>query len=279
MKHLRDNRRLIVVLAVVIVLVFSLSYTSRRRNGVTVLEALLIELLAPVQAVAERAVGGIEDTVYGIASLRALQAENEQLRQQLAEMSQLEIALYELRRENVELKHILGLVQEHSGELDSARVVTTARVIGRNPDNWFRYVTINKGTNDDVSADMVVIVPPRILVGRIIKVTPSTATVMLLSDPESGVGGLAQITRDTGVVLGGGGDLLEMKFFSREARPYEGQAVMTSGLGQLCPPNLLIGTIRETGSSRQGVLRTATVNPFADLDHLDYLVIVEHTQR
>jgi len=280
MKYLRNNRRVLAVLFVVVLLVFTISFTSRQRNGVTLLEMVLIELLAPGQAVAERVTTTVEETIKGMAQLGALQAENRELKERLAEFGQLEIEIYELRRENLELKHALGLIEGRYGELDSARIVTAARVIGRNPDNWFRYVQINKGSDDGVLANMVVIVPPKILVGRVIRVTPSTATVMLISDPESGVGCLVQRTRDAGVVLGLSepADSLEMQFFSRDARPIEGQVVVTSGLGEIFPPNLLIGTVRETGTGRQGVLPLGYVNPFADLDHLDYLLVVERIQ-
>ncbi len=275
MKFLRSNQRVIVALAVVLVLVFSISYTSRPRNGVTVLEVFLMELLAPVQAVTERAIVTVQGTVEGVAQLSQLQDENERLRRQLAEMEQLDIEFRELRRENLELKRYLGLVSGESGEIEGARIVVTARVVGRNPDNWFKYVVVNKGSNDGVTLDMVALVPPKTLVGRVIKVTPRTSTIMLLTDPESGVGGLALGSLDAGVVLGAQepGGLLEMQFFSREARPYRGQVVVTSGLGGVFPRGLLIGSVQEAGSGRQGVLPLGYLNPYADLDHLDYLII------
>jgi len=276
----RQNRRVITTLVVVLALVFSISYTSRPRGGATTLEVFLLELLAPVQAVAERTTLALDNAVRRLAQLNQVYAENERLRKRLATMEQLAMELEELRRENLELRRYLGLLRGESRELPDARIVAMARVIGRNPDNWFQYLLLNRGSRDGVRVDMVAIVPPRILVGRVIRVTPTTATLMLITDPESGVGASTARRHDAGVVLGPRepGGLLEMQFFARSARPYEGQVVLTSGLGGIFPRNLLIGTIKSTGYGRQGVLPLAYIDPFADLDHLEYVLLVERTE-
>jgi rod shape-determining protein MreC len=150
-----------------------------------------------------------------------------------------------------------------------------AQVVARNPNNWFSTVTLNRGANHGVRRDMVVVTAQG-LVGRVSEVAPQTAKVMLITDPESGVGGLIQRSRDTGVVLGQTGDRARviMKLFSPESAPLVGDKVITSGLGMVFPKGLSIGEVVSVETGDYGLVRYVEIEPAVDLDRLEEVLII-----
>ncbi|MBX6378155.1 MAG: rod shape-determining protein MreC, partial [Clostridia bacterium] len=141
---------------------------------------------------------------------------------------------------------------------------------------WYGTVTIDKGSAAGVREGMVV-VEAQGLVGRVVSTSPHTAVVRLLTDPQSGVG--AQVQRAEsgayGVVLGqGSGRQLNMRFYSRDADVVPGDVVVTSGLSALFPAGLPIGRVTAVDSEDFGLVRTARVEPFADIDRLREVLLL-----
>lgn len=277
MGHVDRKVRVIAALVAVIAVIFLMSVTAERREQVSFPEIIATEVAAPVQ----RLVAGAADTIgeYATVVLRygRLKDELGQVRTELERLDQLQREVDLLATENQRLRSLLGLEQAvYASEGAGGSVVGAAEVVARNPDNWFDQVVLNKGRADGISVDMVAVVAPKALVGRVVRVTPSTATVMLLSNPESGVGGLVQATGDAGVVVGRPGepDRLEMHFYSRTAKPEPGQFVVTSGLGEKYPPGFMIGTIRQVRRDDSSAMVYAEVVPFADLARLDAVLIM-----
>lgn len=277
MGHLRRYRRVIVALVAAIAVVISVSYTGGERQALTLLESLFFDATRPVQQVLVRAtnlVAGYAQVLTGFSEMRL---ENERLQRDLSRLEQLEEEVRLLTQENARLRSLLGLrgLVHSSGDL-KAFTVTVAEVVARNPDNWFSLAVINKGEADGVERNMVAVVAPKALVGRVVKVTGTTATLMLLTDPESGVGAMVQPSGDMGVVVARPGDphLLEMRFFDRTASPEPGQGVVTSGLGSLFPKGLLVGIIKEVSREESTGVVTAEVRPLADMTRLQEVLVL-----
>lgn len=258
----------------VILLAAVMTLTAREGRRISFLERAMVEALAPVQAGANHVAGAVYGAVQEIAGLARIRAENLRLREETERITALEGELAELRSENARLREALELVQEEPYRFMAARVVA------RNPDNWFGTALVNKGTAHGLKKGMTV-VTPRGLVGRVVNLTPHTATVLLITDPESGVGGIIASSRDAGVVQGQAGEhsLLRMKFFSRQANVQPGDIVLTSGLGSIFPKGIAIGRVVEVGRSESGLLLYAEVEPFADINRLEEVLILVNEPR
>ncbi|HEY8394836.1 MAG TPA: rod shape-determining protein MreC [Thermaerobacter sp.] len=262
--------RRVSLLALAALLAVAVMFATRGlRSQPSLPETALHEVLAPLGGVTARIVRGAGEVAETVATLRRLRAENEQLRADLERLRGVEAQVRQLERENRQLRELLGLKQARP---DAA---LAARVIARSPDRWFEEVTLDQGSRDGVQVDMVALAPSG-LVGRVVAVTPHSARLLLLTDPESGVGAVIGRTGEAGVVYGRGGNAPEliMTLFSPEADVREGDDVVTSGLGPVYPPGLPIGTVVSVRRDPSGLGLQAIVKPNAELNRLTEVLLL-----
>lgn len=263
------NLRLAAAALAVVAIVFLLSLTSGERARVTWFEGFLSDALSPLQTFTNWIAGGLRGIGEYLAELGRLQAENESLRRQVEELTPLRNQLDEALAENRELRRLLAFSESEA----SKSKMVPARVIGRNPDNWFNAITLNRGRDHGIDKDMAVVTSEG-MVGRIVRVTDKTATVQLLIDTGSGIGALVQSSREPGVVLGQPDGRLKMRFFNRDAAVAEGDQIVSSGLGIRLPKGLPIGTVTEVGREERGLVKYALVKPSADFYRLEMVMVV-----
>lgn len=190
----------------------------------------------------------------------ALRRENERLRIQAMQAAA-------IARENERLRQLLGWQQRHA-----SWNLKLARVLARDPANWWRTVQIDLGRRDGVRENLPVLTSDG-LVGRVASVGLFRSQVVLLGDPACRVS--AQVlneTRDTGV-LGTAGPLdralVDLDYLPRSAVLQPGQAVVTSGLGGLLPAGIPIGQIVDWRPVESGLYLRARVRLAAHLSALD----------
>ena len=123
-----------------------------------------------------------------------------------------------------------------------------ARVIARDPANWWRTIQIDAGSTHGVRTNLPVLTSEG-LVGRIFAVGPYRSQVVLLGDPNLRVGALVQDreVRETGIILSSGNPLdnnmVDLQCFSRNSAIQPGQSVITSGEGGIFPKGIPVGQI------------------------------------
>ncbi len=179
-------------------------------------------------------------------------------------------SLTEAQLENVRLRKLLGMKED----MEQKWQMIPANIIARDTENWFRSVTIDRGTVDGLKKDLVVINQDG-LVGRVISVTRNTAEVLLILDREGAVGCLVQLTRTPGIVEGlGTSGLLRMIDFPYDAEVKENQVVLTSGLGGVYPSGLRIGFITQVKLEPNGLMKQAIVKSFVDFNRLEEVLVL-----
>ncbi|MGH3446340.1 MAG: rod shape-determining protein MreC [Nocardioidaceae bacterium] len=161
--------------------------------------------------------------------------------------------------------------------------VTPAQVIAMGPAQSFsRTVTIDAGTNDGVVPDLTVINADG-LVGRVIRASPSTATVLLVIDTESTVGARLSRSMELGF-LNGGGDItdagaLTLSLVDHTVSPRHGDSVVTWGSQGDAPylPGIPVGRVVHVRASPADLTQTAKVRPYVDFSALDVVgVVTDH---
>lgn len=271
-------RKPILSLLLVLATVTLVSLTARERERVSWLEQQAVELLAPVQAAFSQTAQRVREAAAGLSELAEVRVENVALRDQLRRLPWLEQELLELRAENERLRQLVGFSQAQPFSF------TAARLIARNPDNWFSYAVMDKGSRDGIARDMPVVTHGG-LVGRVVRVSPRTSTVLFLVDRDSGVAARVYRpgdqktlteTESYGVVLGQGAQqpVLHLRIFSHEARVEPGDRVVTSGLGGVFPPGLAVGEVLAVTGDELGLSKTATVAPAVDFHRLLEVLII-----
>ncbi len=268
MRRQFSYKKIITMALLVAASVFIMNLTGKPAEGLSFWESCLYRLGSPVFSV----YGTAKDRYVTWASAfeeKALQrAEIDRLTSELRAIESLRAQLSEAKKENRRLKDLLGFIDDSPGKYE------VARVVGRNPSKWFSTIGISKGAKDGVAVDCAVVSQSG-LVGRVISTEDRYSTVLLVTDPESGVGALVDRSRDFGVALGGHGpDTLIFQLFSKETDVLEGDKIMTSGVGSKYPPGLLIGEVVSVYVPRPGLVKEAIVKPATDLEHLEEVMVV-----
>jgi rod shape-determining protein MreC len=157
-----------------------------------------------------------------------------------------------------------------------------AEVIAVGPAQDFSWtITIDAGRNDGIEPDMSVINGEG-LVGRVLKTTASTATVVLLVDSSSAVGGRIAGTEEIGIVSGTGRqDELEFQLLDPMADVRVGDALVTFGSkgGRPYAPGLPIGEVTEVEGTPGQLTRVARVRPYVDVSQLSIVGVVTRPPR
>ncbi|MCG0278155.1 MAG: rod shape-determining protein MreC [Thermanaeromonas sp.] len=237
---------------------------------------VLKQSMAPLTGALTWTVGRVQGSIEALLSLGRIRAENEQLKRQVAELQAQIVQMEEYRQENLRLKQLLAYKAATSGDWQ----LKVAPVVARSPSNWFSTLTIGLGSDDGIGEDQVVLTPAGV-VGRIIRVFPKTAEVLLLLDREGAVGAMVQSSRVLGVVEASSDyrGYLQMIHLAHDAPVKENDIVLTSGLGGIFPKGLPIGRVVKILPEPDGLMKRAIIEPYADFDRLEEVLVITKILR
>ncbi|MDY7041753.1 MAG: rod shape-determining protein MreC, partial [Chloroflexota bacterium] len=207
------------------------------------LKGLALSLTTPLQVRLATLTSSLSDLTQAARDLRELRQRNEVLEAENARLIIENVRLEEKRAENEQLRALLNFTQVNP-DYDYKGAEVRARVIGRDPNNFQRYLIINVGAEQGIARRMPV-VTDRGLVGRISEVGPNWCKVLLITDPSSSVSALIQTTRATGSVHGQIDGNLLMDLIPQKDAVHKGDIVLTSGMGSNFPKGLVIGQVVE----------------------------------
>jgi rod shape-determining protein MreC len=245
-----------------------ISAQVQSRAGVPVLEGVTFGIFSRVQGGVASAFRGVTGIWTNYFALRNVNAENEALRKQVADLE----VLLQQRRAQAEraagLEALLNL--RNSTQLPTL----AAEVIAGNPNPNLMTVTVDRGSADGVQADMAVI-SPKGVVGRVIgPLAAHAARVQLIVDRNAALGAFAERTRAGGMVVGADGDPpLRMDLVSNLADIKPGDLIMASGVDGIFPKGFAIGTV-ESSERGKALYRTITVRPAVDFSSIESVLIV-----
>jgi rod shape-determining protein MreC len=253
-------------LAVMIGHVVLISAQVNTRRGVPVLQVVTFGLFAEVQRGTSSLVSTIRDGWANYVSLKDVRAENEILKQQLAE------AQIQLQEQRALADRSRGLLATLELRDRSKLKSTAAEVIGASTSTDFKTLTIDKGTGDGVLADMAVIAPAGV-VGRVVVPSVRAAKVQLLIDSDAAAGVVIERSRSQGVVVGAGEDLLRMDYVSEVADIIVGDLVVTSGIDGIYPKGYVVGKVESVEKSVTKY-KQILVRPAVDFSSVEEVLVV-----
>ena len=261
------------LLAVVIGQVVLISFQVNTPSGVRVFEAVTFGLFSEIQRGVARGVGRVAGVWHGYVGLRGVQADNDALRESVAQLQ------LRLQREHALAQRVRGLEELLGLRRDVGLSTVSARVIAGDATPYFRTITIDRGTADGVRRDLAVVSPDGV-VGRVVgDPGPRAAKVQLLVDRNAAAGALIERTRAAGVVRGHTDQaLLRMEYVSNLDDVAPGDVVITSGIDGIYPKGFPLGEVEEV-LDPTGLYRTIYLRPQVDFNDLeDVLVIVREPE-
>ena len=219
------------------------------------------ELLAQPLWWVAGAPGRIGDSLRDNAATRAqLAEENRRLRNALLVDAARQARLQVESAENARLRALLGASER--GRLD----VQLAPILDIDLDPSRQRLVLDLGARDGVRAAQSV-VDAGGLVGQVIAVTPASATVLLITDPDHAVPVLVARTGMRLVVYGSGrSDRLRLPNLPLSSDIRRGDVLVTSGLGKRFPPGFPVGTVAALHPDDSRAFLVGEVTPAAQLD-------------
>ena len=208
------------------------------------------------------------------ADYKALEEENQELRDQIAKM---ERSVRQAEADSAETKRLRELLtlrpQEEKWELESATFLE------RSSSNWTRSFTLSKGTDCGIAVHDAVITSEGFLVGTVSKVGTNWCTVLCITDTDTSLGALVFRTDEIGVAEGDfqlmDEGQLKLSYLSPEAQLLNGDLIVTSGLGGYLPSGLVIGSVEEVKLDDSGSTQYAVLSPSADFDALTEVFVIK----
>jgi rod shape-determining protein MreC len=249
----------LVVLLTLVILNLPSQTSARFKLGIGSLFLPLFGLAGSAQQVASTMGDAVVPRRQLLSLIDDLRRENQQLRFQALQAQ-------EISSENARLRQLVGWQHQAPWKLKLAKVVL------REPANWWRTVQIDLGSRDGLRANLPVLTSDG-LVGRISSVSLTRSQVVLLGDPNCKVSARVENdTHDTGIIGASGPldtEFVELGYLSRNANLKPAQIVVTSGEGGIFPPGIPIGKVVDTQPVDYGLRTDARVRLAANLNALE----------
>jgi len=265
------------VLLLLVLTAVTLLTLDERTGGLGVVDTVrdtARDALAPVRDATDSAFRPVADFFQGIIHYGRLEDANNRLREQLAERDAELAMVADAQRERQELLDQQKL--EFAGDIPTV----AARVVLASPSNLDLTVEINRGRDSGVSPGMPVVTGAG-LVGRVVDVSRTRATVLLVSNPTSSVGVRLAASGEVGVASGRGArSPLQVDNVDPATKVAPEEPVVTSGLQQsIYPPGIPVGRIRTARIPPEAVQQEVTVDPIVDLRRLTFVKVLQFSSK
>ncbi|MEV4614534.1 rod shape-determining protein MreC [Kitasatospora sp. NPDC049258] len=270
MRDTRESRLLLILLVAVAFALITVDIKGGESSPLNGARRAAAGALGPV----ERGAAGVVDPVAGY--VRAVRdAGTHQERLDL------------ITRENTELRQRLASSDAAAGrtkQLDEmlrtagagGYTVKAAQVIAIGAAQGFSWtITIDAGSDDGLTRDMTVI-NSQGLVGRITTVAPTTATVLLASDPGFTAGTRIESSDEIGFAAGQGTSPMKVQLLNGKAQVKPGDRLVTFGShsGRPFVPGVPVGKVVEVQATPGQLTKTVLVEPFVQFTRLDLVGVV-----
>jgi rod shape-determining protein MreC len=251
---------------------------------VVVLVVVLMKLPTGTMGKVKLAVSGLFLPLFGLSgSVHAMTAKVEG---SLTPKTSLTRQIEDLRHENQQLK--IQVLQDAAIWNENARLrslvawpgqstwkVHLARIIARDPANWWHTAQIDLGSRDGVKPNYAVMTSDG-LVGKVQSVGQTRSQIVLLGSPELRVGAVAQsnpTNGEPGVIATGTSspqenDMVDLEYLSGTSSLRPGAIVSTSGDGGIFPANIPIGKVVDVRQRDYGMATEARVKLWANMGAL-----------
>ena len=233
-------------------------------------------IMAPMQ----KGIGSVGRLAAGTSrrnkTISELEEENNQLREQIDQMKSQINSLEQNLTDYNDLLDLFQLSEKYSGY-----EMTGARIISKDPGNWYNRFTINKGSRNGILPGMNV-VSDNGLVGIVVSTSPSTSVVRSIIDDNSSVSGMLSKNYNTCIVSGDltliDSNLMDVELLSDSTSIADGDEVVTSYISDKFLPGILIGYISKVNDTEADLSRHAQLTPAVDFEHLSNVLIIKQLQ-
>ena len=264
----RNTFNLVVLAAVLVVQILGLAVQVKRPGdgGTRLIRVWAIGVVTPITRTIVHTQDWCSNTWHNYIWLRGVRKENEDLKDEIAQMKMQQIRLVEDASQAQRLQYLLGFKEKYISKTVPAQVISTTG------SEFSRAIYIDKGSKDGISADMPVVTPEGI-VGKVLRVLPTTSLVLLINDPTSGAGVILEKSRLQGILKGSANGATMLNNVMSDEKVQPGDRIITSGGDRIFPKGLPVGVVA-TVAPGQDLFYNIRVRPAANLNQLEEVLVI-----
>jgi rod shape-determining protein MreC len=235
-------------------------------SGTRLLRVWTVNAITPLEKALVNTNRGFRNLWRNYFYLRGVRRENRELKAQIEQLRVEQVHLSEDAAQARRLQILLGFKEQFISK------TTAAQVIGTSGSDQSHVIYIDKGASDGVKPDMAVITPDGI-VGKVLRVFHSSAQVLLINDPDSGVGVILESSRLQGILRGTAAGETTLRYVMSDEKVAAGERVLTSGGDRIFPKGFPVGSVLQS-SPGSDLFLNIRVRPAADLSRLEEVLVV-----
>lgn len=252
----------------ILLIIFSFQYDDK----INPVKSAIGYVVTPMQKGIVSVGNFISNKTEGFKNTKELIEENKKLKSELNDITFQNNLLLQDKNELDRLRELFKLDNKYS---DYPKVA--ARIISKDPNNWYNIFTIDKGKRDGIEVNMNVL-SGQGLAGVIIEVHENYSKVRSIIDDNSSVYSMFLKTSDECIVEG---DLklidqgkIRVEHISKNAEIKDGYEVVTSHISPIFLQGILIGHISDISTNSNNLTKSALLTPVVDFEHLEEVLII-----
>ena len=243
---------------------------SLKASGTGPVSTAAGSVIAPMQKGVNKLGSILTDARNHLQSKKSLEAENKELREQLADA---QASLNQVQLNQEELDNLKQLYQMDQTYADYEKVA--ANVIGKDAGNWFSVFLIDRGSNDGISVG---------LAGIVTQVGPNYAKVRSIIDDNSNVSAKNLSTSDLCIVSGSLKSMNESSQIDfddlrdKDEQAKVGDQIVTSNISDMFLEGIPIGYITDIQTDSNNLTKSGHIATIVDFEHLSDVFVILQTK-
>lgn len=274
-KRLEAKYIILIVIGTIILLLSIYAYIIKDKRELNKFEQILKDTVLTVENIVLFPFRYVTNGITQFINLKDVYKENEILKKNLDRYDLIYTQNQELKKQIEELKELTNI-----DYVLTDYEYLNAAVINRNLGYWYDTVTINKGSKDGIKKDMAVITSKG-LVGKVTKTTSFNSEVKLITSSNSN-NRISVIIDNNGEqsygILSGYDEkknLLTVEGISDNKEIPKDAIAYTSGLNDLFPSGIRVGTVKEVKKDNYGLSKIVYIEPASKLGELNTVSVLK----
>ena len=273
LKDFFDTWKFKILVGIAVFLAAIMAYAGANGRLTAAPQEILSVAVAPFQRAAAAVSNGVSSLWEKYTNIDAILEENEKLTTENAELRGQMVDYDKLKAENEAYKALTNIQEQHP-EMS----YVSSFVIGRDPLDSFYGFTLDQGSLDGVEANDAITSDECYLLGVVTEVDLTSCKVMTILHPSFNAAGVVSRTRDNGIITGSADYAAEglciLSNLSRSTLTKANDQVITTGLGGVFPPDVLVGVVQELVPEASGKSTIAVLKPGADPRTVKHVFII-----
>ena len=273
MKDFFDTWKFKILVGIAVFLAAIMAYAGANGRLTDAPQEILSVAVAPFQRAAAAVSNGVSSLWEKYTNIDAILEENEKLTAENADLRGQMVDYDKLKAENEAYKALTNIQEQHP-EMS----YVSSFVIGRDPLDSFYGFTLDQGSLDGVEVNDAITSDEGYLLGVVTEVDLTSCKVMTILHPSFNAAGVVSRTRDNGIITGSADYAAEglciLSNLSRSTLTKANDQVITTGLGGVFPPDVLVGVVQELVPEASGKSTIAVLKPGADPRTVKHVFII-----